>query len=438
MTARAPHSIAQTIEILYTDCPDEEYSISERLITAANNLTVRLFLKIASLVSPKSPRTEADTIYRHVVYNFLQIVFAAFVLICVLVALLFPIFTLLNIDGPPQQTAQNTFTSLSDFYVFYSNEVFEDTSTFTTISIGVIAGSISIASLGRSAQSKQESNALVPYTELLSRFAFIYNGLFILFYTSQIVIWLTGIIWRSEICHETQEVGANGLSYFVIEECGIPSPSIAVTSVIAILVCGAIQSLTIHSRRQTITNINLAYKQLLESTDRIKAQTTPRRRLPVWNVVHLYTALSLLIILFTAVTLQFTTHSGSPVEVLPLIIGTYIMSLFSGIFRYSLFPYITGELSPRNWIFRLPTFLHIYLSLAFASSATNLLTVSATANSFVTLAVGSLTALNAPLLIGRLPAIKMRIEQKRLNEDFRLLHIRARRVEKYQMLLRVD
>lgn len=441
MTERSPYSITGIIEAVYPKLPRRDYSISELLIMAVNDLTIALVLKFISLFQPKAVRsnTDADMIYKHIVSNVLQMISASFILLCALLAIIFPAISIARGEEFNAETAGKASKSLFDFYVFYSTNVFNDTSTFTTLSIGVIAGSISIASLGRASRSRSEDNTrFVQYSDLLGRFAFVYNALFILFYASQLIIWTGGFLWQDGICNEQRRIGPDGMAYYVVEKCGSPSPIIAVTSILTIFVCGVIHGLTIQSRYQSNIQCDYAYTQLLETADRIKLHVTPQRRLPVWNVIHLYTALSLLIVLFFAFPLELTLPNNSHINLTRLIISVYVMSLFLALIRYKLYPYLINEHSPRKWIPALRIFFQIYTSFSFTISIVGSLPESTSTVQLFLLLGGIFTAFNLPLAINFIPEIKTRLHQTQLNEVFRLFRIKARRVEKYQILARID
>lgn len=437
MTERDPRPIVEILNATQHECPRNEYSYSEKLLIGSSEFAAAIFHKIGSRSSRTNERSDTDIVYKHLTRNLIQVICAAFILIGATIALIFPSVSVLQSVKTSALNLNEAVNSLSSFYVYYSNEIFDDVSTFTTLSIGVIAGSISIATLGRGSQS-QNASARVPYTDLINRFAFVFNGLFILFYASQILIWLGGFLLQNEICREEKQVAGNGLSYIKLEECGVSSPFIVIDSIMVILICAALHSLTLQSRRQSIDRIDYAYSRLLATADHIKRYSVPRRKFPVWNIVHLYTALSLLIFLFTAFTIELSGDPSSNIRWGAVTFGFYLMALILALFGYVFYPYMVSEIRSKRISRILRIALHIYISTAFTLSLSGALPDSASDKSYLLILGGSLIAFNAPLAINFIPQVSERIRQKELNEWFRLLFIRGNLVEKYRFLSRVE
>lgn len=437
MTDRTPHAIIDLLDAAQPECLSSDYSNSEKLLIAATDSTGAAFRRFTSFISPNSKHSDADIVYKYLKAHFIQLIMAAFIFIGAITALIFPFLSAAQLNNNSTLNMESALNGLKSFYIYYSNELFSDASTFTTLSIGVIAGSISIAALGRARQS-QESGPLVPFSDLLNRFAFIFNGLFIIFYSSQIFIWLGGFIWRDEICHEEMRVGPDGMSYFVLEECGISSPIIVIDSLLVILVCTTLHSLTLQSRRQSAHRIDHAYAQLLQVAEKIKSHNVARRKFPIWNVIHLYTALATLLFLFSVLAIELSDDAHLNFRWPGLILVVYAMSLILALFGYVFYPYMVSEFKSTIGVRIFRTFLHGYISLAFALSIAGALPITFSNKSFLLMFFGALISFNAPLLINRIPEISIRIQQRKLNENFRSLLIKARLVEKYQILSKVD
>lgn len=399
-----------SISVKSTATQTPDYTPSERLLCWALDSWVRWRGKLAEVLHSKTGKGGSLEISDRPVRRFGRIVTA-----CILLGLLFPPWVLLSLLSGSQGVLsawKEIPEVLEAVYLFHRHYVFDDPSLFTTFSIGLIAGAISISALA-SASIEGRSRLAVADREAVRMWAIAFGSIAALVFLVQLAVTAGWFFWK--------DPSRGGLSPIIVAVC-----------VVGFLVCAVTASLVSmpvsHLRRQLVR----LREEVAELERELGKLCVEHRRLPLWNVRNLCTAAALTLGLIFTATIEILSPGASPA---PIISGSLVAVVMAAICSLAYFQFSTvGRRNPfpLRRLISLNSILHWALTISFSSALAAVMSQGSDPK-FLGYFICWLIAIRASLQIQRLDVVAERLKQAQQNEILYSIRVResqiARKVE---------
>ena len=382
------------------------YSVSERVIYFSTYSLLKMQKMILSVFRESSASGRSDDFVDRPIRRFGLIVF-----ICVLI-IAYMAWSALSVLGNTERF-QEAFGSSADLayniYKFHRTYVFNDPATFTTLTIGITAGAISIAAFASSGLVER-TRVSISDLEGVRKAAIAFGSVATLVFLWQLVVCSGWLFW--------EEPSRGGLSPIIVVDC-----------LLGFIVCACMASLVGMPASYLIVEVAKIDREIESVESVLHGVKVRRRRFPLWNVRNLYVSFSLALGWSISAIVFMWFENESAIDLFAFMAATVLMSVVCGLIY---FQFVTAGSRVNSRLHRfglINGFIHFFFALMFSISIASYFS-GGNDLLFLLLMAGWLVSFRLPLRIIRCGVIEDRVLQGSVNvliRDLRVLRVKRRR-----------
>lgn len=371
---------------------ESEYSVSEKVIYSAHYFILKVLKPIRYYLRRLSHNTPGDDFVDRPIRRF---GFKMFVSAIMIAYVAWSALVIYSGTTKPDGVLGEFLNFTHDIYRFHRNYVFDDPSTFTTLTIGISAGAIAISTFASSG-IMGKTRISTADREGIKKVAIAFGSVATLVFLMQLLVCSGWFFW--------DDPSRGGLSPVIVADC-----------LLGFVVCASMASLISMPSSHLKSEVSRLDREIFAIDTVVCNIGMKRLRYPLWNVRNLYSSL-VLVIGWTFTSLALTPlDEDAQFDASAFVLATALMSIICG---YIYFQFVTDESRAKSPLYRfgvLNLFLLVAIALLFSLSIASFFATGGGNVLYIELLAVWFVSFVIPLYIVRLKVIKIKILQGRVN-----------------------